>query len=93
MSSNLPLSEVASRFKLHARARHIEQLRTFPEPARPVTAEPLSQTLNEYKQWLLNCSKESNVQIQQAIAQSMLSLLYIWFGDIDVRPPSGVLSG
>ena len=82
MSYNVPLSEAASRFKLQARTRHIEQLRTFPQlpaTARPVPAAHRSQTLNDSKQWLLNCSKESNVQIQQAITNSMFCFIF-WFG-------------
>lgn len=78
MPPNVQLSEAASQFKAHARARHIEQLRTYPSPEtpRPVPAEQQSQTLTEYKQWLLNCSKESSEQIQQAIAQSMFCFVF-----------------
>jgi hypothetical protein len=74
LSSNAPLSEGASQFKLRARARHIEQLRSFPLPppeTTPIPDEQLSKTLADYKQWLLDCSKESSAQIQQAITQSM----------------------
>jgi hypothetical protein len=83
MATKLPLAEAANQFKRYVRARHIDQLRTFPLPppgtTAPVPREPLSQTLNDYKQWLLDCSKESNAQIQQAISQSMFCFLP-WFG-------------
>lgn len=70
MSSDSVLSEAAAQAKLRIRAGHIEQLRTFPLPSpEPVTQEEHTEKRSIYKQWLLKCSRESNLQIQQAISQ------------------------
>ena len=78
MSSDIALSEAAAQVKRRIRAAHIEQLRTFPLPSSEplVPQEDPPETLNSHKHWLLECSKESNAQIQQAIAQSMFAALY-----------------
>ena len=79
MSLNSALSETAAQFKLRIRAGHIEQLRTFPLPSpEPVKQEEHAETRNNYKQWLLDCSQESNEQIQQAISQRMFRIIS-WF--------------
>jgi len=84
MSSDSALSEAAAQFKLHVRAGHIEQLRTFPLPSpEPVQQEEHAETRNDYKQWLLKCSKESNVQIHQAISQRM-SCIILGSGCVEV---------
>jgi len=79
MSLDSALPETAAQFKLRIRAGHIEQLRTFPLPSpEPVKQEEQAETRNDYKQWLLNCSHESNEQIQQAISQRMFRII-VWF--------------
>jgi invasion protein IalB len=77
MSLDSALSEAAAQFKLHIRAAHIDQLQTFPlPPPEPVQQEEHAETRNNYKQWLLNCSQESSVQIQQAISQRMSCIIF-----------------
>ena len=77
MSLDSALSEAVVQFKLHIRAGHIEQLRTFPlSSPEPVQQEEHAETRNGYKQWLLNCSQESTLQIQQAISQRMSCIIF-----------------
>jgi len=78
----------------HTRARHIEQLPTFPLPAtaRPVPAEHISQTLNEYKQWLLNCSKNTTYKYNKR-SHRVCFALYSGLVGTDVRLSSEVLGG